>query len=593
MRFFFAITTFFFGCEKELDLGNPASLRAEVQQQAKAASKELVRQKFDELHLSLKLTTNINDSVQLYWEPNWDNASQQVIRDTLTYTYVPLHANIRSVKTNEIVGNFIDGDNKEYLLAKSNDTATVFYKATYIIDKPTSEKATTVEENNKNKEFKSFTGILLLRDLGNGNTIQATYKNGKRQEENKLPTGGKETGDVSSSGYVTSCTVQFECLFSRSCPVQYGWSVEGTRTFGIDSCPFPSNGQGGWVGCTPWEQTNTYVTQSCTTYWVDDPLSPTDPNLPPSGGGGTTTPTYPIPSTTTLLSTINSKPYSLYNIPCSLIIQWVNLAKFSHLSTTSSKVHNLGSISAQQFGASTYGIPTDHTYISDVLDINDAYSSIVNLDNYSIKVNSLPVINGQRLTPQQFLNYIRLNLNSFVNPTSENDLPTFTPYNHFGIDDRGLWNSSNPIGAVISIDILLNDGSVITSNYTPNSWTFSTIQDPWNGRHPVSGNREFGFTANADGSYTFYTRGVDRITDIFTTFGNYMTSAPGVGWDGLAYEGADAAWTSFQKGVKDFINSHQGSASSSTPIIYRPDWATVKDVAAGRKPLSTLSNDCK
>ncbi|RAV27409.1 hypothetical protein [Sinomicrobium soli] len=74
--------------------------------------------------------------------------------------------------------------------------------------------------------------------------------------------------------------------------------------------------------------------------------------------------------------------------------------------------------------------------------------------------------------------------------------------------------------AVIGIDIKGPDNeSVIVSDYNTEKWTFSTIFDPKYGEHPVSGNRDFGYTQNGDGSYTFYTRGVDRLTDWLTTSG--------------------------------------------------------------------------
>ncbi|QCR23248.1 hypothetical protein [Pontibacter sp. SGAir0037] len=115
---------------------------------------------------------------------------------------------------------------------------------------------------------------------------------------------------------------------------------------------------------------------------------------------------------------------------------------------------------------------------------------------------------------------------------------------------------------------------------------FSTIKELYNGLHPVSGNREFGFTSNADGSYTFYTKGVDRLTDIWGTAAQSTTGFP--------FKSADALWESLKDGIVYYVKTHQGAATKNIdPEPLRPDWAVVKQVRDGIKPLSILSNDCK
>ena len=219
--------------------------------------------------------------------------------------------------------------------------------------------------------------------------------------------------------------------------------------------------------------------------------------------------------------------------------------------------------------------------VASVQKIDDAHSTVVNLDYFPVTINQLPVINGVRQTPEQFLQYIRTNINSFV----DTDYSTFSPYNWYGIDDTQLWNSTNPIGAVIAIDIAGPDnGSVIVSHSSSNKWTFTTIHDPKYGDHPVSGNRDFGYIVNSDGSFTFYTRGVDRLT---SWDGSAFQNATG-----FAFSQADALWNSFRNKIFDFVNTHQGSADILQSQIKRPDWAVIKDVVDGVKPLSILNNAC-
>lgn len=210
------------------------------------------------------------------------------------------------------------------------------------------------------------------------------------------------------------------------------------------------------------------------------------------------------------------------------------------------------------------------------------------MDYFPITVSQLPVVNGTRLTPEQFLNQIRRNINSFVD-TSYSE---FEPYHWYGVDDRQLWNSSNPLGTVIAIDIKGPDnGSVMVTDYASDHWTFSTIYDPKYGQHPVSGNRDFGFTKNSNGSYTFYTRGVDRLSD---AGGNALHElSVFLNRPSFPLSQADSLWKSFQNKISKYVNSHGGRANVSTPQIQRPDWQDVLDVLDGKKPLSTLSNDCK
>lgn len=289
------------------------------------------------------------------------------------------------------------------------------------------------------------------------------------------------------------------------------------------------------------------------------------------------------PSSDALAEVIEDKPYVLINdIPCELVKAWVALANAEANAEIKQKVKSVVAVTLDAPTSLLSGIPTNSIYVSKVLDIDNAYSSVVNLDYFSVNISTLPIINGQRATPQQLLAHIRTNLNSFVDPS----LSSFAPYNYYGVNDTQLWNSINPIGAIISIDIEGPDnGSVIVSNCTPTSWTFSTIKDPYNGTHPVSGNREFGYTINTDGSYTFYTKGVDRLTDIWGTMAQSTLNIP--------FDKADALWMSFQNKISAFVNNNNGKAVNGSNEQYRPDWTLVKQVRDGIKPLSSLSNDCK
>lgn len=99
---------------------------------------------------------------------------------------------------------------------------------------------------------------------------------------------------------------------------------------------------------------------------------------------------------------------------------------------------------------------------------------------------------------------------------------------------------------------------------------FTTIRDPKYGSHPISGNRQFGYTANSNGSYTFYTRGVDRLTSGIENFAQAAFEIP--------FTNADNLWKSFQNKLRDYVNQNGGSATKQNPEILRPDWSDVLDV---------------
>lgn len=332
------------------------------------------------------------------------------------------------------------------------------------------------------------------------------------------------------------------------------WSCE--YQFGVPSPPYqPTN---------PEQYSMYYGTGGS----APNPANP-NPNV------GVTTP----PLITQIRPKVYNKPFSLVpTIPCSTIQKWLNIAKHQLSATMNQKVLSLSQ--TQQLGVMSGGGFVTSTYIAMALDINNAYSAVVNMDEFNVTINQLPYMNGVQMSPQNFLQYVRTNINSFV----DTGLSTFTPYAHGSTFDAALWNSTNPEGAVISIDIPFNSGSVITSYAAADQWIFTTIKEPWNGNHPVSGNRSFGYTANPNGSYTFYVRGVDRLTDIWMSMaqGGYVKP----------FDKADALWTSFQNGLTSFVNSHAGNASVVPATKYRPDWSELKAVMKGEKPLSTLSNDC-
>jgi hypothetical protein len=271
-----------------------------------------------------------------------------------------------------------------------------------------------------------------------------------------------------------------------------------------------------------------------------------------------------------------NNPAAFVNIPCDQLPKWQTVAQHTPPQSVIDKLTNLDE---------------DYTSILsgdwDIQYIEDASSPIVNMDYFPVTISTLPKdpVTGNQFTPEGFFNHVRKNLNTFF----EGNDTEFGPYNS---TEATIWNSTNYLGGIMRFDIdvtgpFTQDGSVICSYQNGNVWRFSTIESPRDWSHPVSGTREFGLTANSDGTYTFYTRGVDRVAESTDDF------IGGLPLIQSAYDGGDALWTQFQTNLQTFINkpANGGLAQKQTPVISRPDWEKVKAVLRGEKPISDLG--CK
>jgi len=159
-------------------------------------------------------------------------------------------------------------------------------RATYVFENTTANKSRPLT-----KDFKSFTGRVLLTNLKDDVTTKLTYTNSKRQVDDTDLTKKNKIGDVTTSGYVTSCYLEFECYFTRDCDQSDGSVyIQGAITRGVGSCSYPS--VPGGYGCSTWRQQQPTVTQVCTYTYVPDPPTTTDPYVPPTTGGGGGTGTW-------------------------------------------------------------------------------------------------------------------------------------------------------------------------------------------------------------------------------------------------------------------------------------------------------------
>ncbi|MCY7277810.1 MAG: hypothetical protein LH702_29750 [Phormidesmis sp. CAN_BIN44] len=197
--------------------------------------------------------------------------------------------------------------------------------------------------------------------------------------------------------------------------------------------------------------------------------------------------------------------------------------------------------------------------------IEDAEGEI-NLDFYPVQVARLPTISGRTVTAEEFLSHIRLNINSFV----DTGISEFTPYEKSL--DAARWTSSKPEGAVISIAMRLgsqwaspDSGSVVVSEFRSDYWIFSTLWTPKDLAHPVSGNRQFGFSVDSNLGFIFYARGADRTTRIVDNLASR-----------LVFSSAHSLWKSFQNKIEAFVNANGGVARILGADSTRNDWNDIR-----------------
>lgn len=244
---------------------------------------------------------------------------------------------------------------------------------------------------------------------------------------------------------------------------------------------------------------------------------------------------------------------------------------------------------------------------------------LLSLDYYPVYVRTTPVINGERVGPEELLQQIRINLNSFVSES----VTTFSPYKtdpqkygpaldnekwasrdhnrilgtHMHIETRFLLHVPGAGVAVGSLPTP-DDAAVVVSESNDSRWRFSTIyaaghryegglltDGRLNGKliggspdyHALSGVREFGWTPHPNGGYTFYTKGADRVTGTWRRWVNRINKTILPAKSPIVVEidkAQDILWRSFQSGVVEYVNSNGGEAVESERTVLQVDWDT-------------------
>jgi hypothetical protein len=280
--------------------------------------------------------------------------------------------------------------------------------------------------------------------------------------------------------------------------------------------------------------------------------------------------------------TLQSKPYTMIDCGALNSLPMTMLQEVGSYQVPQVVLNRIDSIRSANSSA---GYNTQTFNIQGILSAAD---NVVNCDYFPVKINQLPQINGVTWTPTQLLEYFRLHLTYFALPVGT----VFEPYYHVSYTGANINDSAKflspyttSLGALVSIGIVPDEGTVVESEYITSSSTnhfrfmFSTMISPIDGGHPVSGNRRFGIFPDGATGYCFYTMGVDRVSNPLTATANWIT--------GLGFAAADELWTTVQQRMIYFINLYGGSASFYSPTSRkaRPDWQQIRRYLMGEITL--------
>jgi len=271
-----------------------------------------------------------------------------------------------------------------------------------------------------------------------------------------------------------------------------------------------------------------------------------------------------------LFNLLQQNPEALIDIPCEDLPKWQAVSSIPIPTSVEERL----SVLESQIGGLADLLSLNDDW--ELQELKDGSGTVVNMDEFSVNV-SLP----NSISPESVLEHIRTDFLSQLNGAS------FTPHPNLPNEGNRWNNPSTSLGSILSID-MLDDGSVICIQKSSRRWTCTTIEDPFNYAHPVSGNRQFGFEVNSNGSYTFYTRGVDRMTNfIEASTRDVVDFATNMDMLDLA----NPVWVSFQNIISNHVNSQGGIASINTPVKHRPDYDKLSRFLSGEINVSEL-DDC-
>lgn len=244
--------------------------------------------------------------------------------------------------------------------------------------------------------------------------------------------------------------------------------------------------------------------------------------------------------------------------------------------------------------------------------ISEGNVPLANIDYYGVEITNYPDLDGDGNSDTETEIYqafrekftdlasgekddFQFSCDILFNSTNTGDINwEFKP---FTSQDEIDFISNNPISSILLIEadasgflptIATDDGAIMVTGYTNNDWTISTISTLENGSQPFSGNRQWGWIINQNGSLELFTRAVDvaNISALLNVGANTECQQE------TYYDIAEATWQNLQQEIADWINSNGGQATVNTPETVRVKKETIKEVLTGNESIDQILSNC-
>lgn len=242
---------------------------------------------------------------------------------------------------------------------------------------------------------------------------------------------------------------------------------------------------------------------------------------------------------------------------------------------------------------------------------DDIQSKLVNMDYFSVRIDKMPVFNDGVNTEVSMLfkkirdNFLKLSKGS-ITFESNCELPfngllgnsvkgnwEFIPYPKSPNEELKRWERQLgsaifkiKAGGGLKEYLFGDDGAVLESEVSQNSWIFTTIFTPETDTQPFSGHRQFGIHKDEDGNYRFFARAIDRIWP-----SEFIAKHTGKECSVLNYLViADATWNNLIKNVSRFINENGGKTTIMPPEIKRVNFNIFFKKFRSNKPVNFIGN---
>lgn len=237
-------------------------------------------------------------------------------------------------------------------------------------------------------------------------------------------------------------------------------------------------------------------------------------------------------------------------------------------------------------------VPPDTSKAKDVIKFlwldKDGQGQYINLDYYALTFKKHPTKSLEVFFLEMRQNFAfftagpakKYAFRAYQSSNAEND--------SLRLDNEKRWRSIDHKGALMSFR--LNDpfinfvnipaehapvitgvqkyGDVQSTCVSSTDFIFSTVQSEESGLHPVAGNRGFGIKDNGNGTWTFYSKAADRLS-------NYQMNKV---MRTVTFEQGKKFWSFFYSNMKDYLNNQGLSVigelvENTTPLT---DWSTAR-----------------